>query len=233
MSQGKSLYADIAQKLKKKILTEEYVLNTILPTEKELAVIYDVSIITIRQAVEILVSEGFVEKRQGRGTRVISNQIHNSYKKIGSFEDLLREQNKEPFIENIALKEIELEKNHSLYPYFGGKCMNLSQIRYVDSQPYALVEYYFSCHYKNATIQDFNLQSVKKIFQSHRIRVSYLEIIDDIVPINFEQQKRLITSTTYCSQKTHVSYNDVGEVEEVSVRIYNLNQEKYKLRLHA
>lgn len=42
-----------------------------IPTEKELAKTYEVSIITVRQAILNLVDEGFLHRKQGRGTFVM------------------------------------------------------------------------------------------------------------------------------------------------------------------
>lgn len=47
-----------------------------LPTEKDIAVIYDVSRITIRQALATLAEEGYVERRQGAGTFVADRPHH-------------------------------------------------------------------------------------------------------------------------------------------------------------
>jgi GntR family transcriptional regulator len=47
-----------------------------LPTEKDMAVIYDVSRITIRQALATLADEGYVERRQGAGTFVADRPHH-------------------------------------------------------------------------------------------------------------------------------------------------------------
>ncbi|HEY3398971.1 MAG TPA: GntR family transcriptional regulator [Armatimonadota bacterium] len=63
-------YRQVKDSLAKDIEAGKYQLGERLPSEKELAREFEVSIITIRQAVEALSREGFVEKVQGSGTFV-------------------------------------------------------------------------------------------------------------------------------------------------------------------
>ena len=63
-------YRDVKDKIARAIESGDYALGQRLPSEKDLAAAHDVSIITIRQAVELLSREGYVEKVQGSGTFV-------------------------------------------------------------------------------------------------------------------------------------------------------------------
>lgn len=69
-------YQDIAEEIKQKILHEEYEVNTTIPSEFKLQEIYDVSRHTIRQAIAVLVNEGYLRKEKGSGT-----YVDDSYKK--------------------------------------------------------------------------------------------------------------------------------------------------------
>jgi GntR family transcriptional regulator len=55
---------------------QEFEAGLQLPTEKDMAVIYDVSRITIRQALATLAEGGYVERRQGTGTFVADRPYH-------------------------------------------------------------------------------------------------------------------------------------------------------------
>ena len=65
-----AFYLDIKKDLLDKILSGVYQQGSIIPNEYELAEIYNVSRPTIRKAVQILVDEGYLEKRKKRGTIV-------------------------------------------------------------------------------------------------------------------------------------------------------------------
>ena len=73
----KILYQKVAADLKRRILDGDYEVGGLIPSEGELERYYQVSKITIRKAVEVLVSEGYLEKKSGIGTRVISNDLFN------------------------------------------------------------------------------------------------------------------------------------------------------------
>ncbi len=63
-------YAVIRDTLRREILTGLYPAFSALPSEKELAEQFEVSVLTIRQAVSDLEGEGLVEKSQGKKTTV-------------------------------------------------------------------------------------------------------------------------------------------------------------------
>jgi GntR family transcriptional regulator len=64
-----------------------------LPTEAELAVQYDVSRITIRQALAHLAERGLIVRKQGKGTFVSEPRIHQDLQRLAGFHDSLVEHN--------------------------------------------------------------------------------------------------------------------------------------------
>lgn len=76
MSKAASLYQLIHDDIYKKIAEGEYRDGDKLPSEKELAAFYDVSLITIRKAVEMLEEREYVHRIAGKGTFVtLENDI--------------------------------------------------------------------------------------------------------------------------------------------------------------
>ena len=64
------LYQQVAYDLREAIVSDVYHVGARIPTEPELSHLYGVSRITVRKAIEILVDEGLLAKRQGKGTFV-------------------------------------------------------------------------------------------------------------------------------------------------------------------
>lgn len=64
------LYASVKAALKEKIHAGVYGAGELLPSEKELSAQFDVSLITVRRALEELREEGYVKKIKGKGTIV-------------------------------------------------------------------------------------------------------------------------------------------------------------------
>lgn len=64
-------YLDVYRELKGAISNGSYRAGDFLPTESELMAQFDVSRTTVRKAVALLRSDGYVDARQGRGTEVL------------------------------------------------------------------------------------------------------------------------------------------------------------------
>lgn len=68
-----TLYAQLASVLRARILSGEWASGTDIPSIDELCQLYGVGRITVRQALQILTSEGLVSSQRGRRTRVIAD----------------------------------------------------------------------------------------------------------------------------------------------------------------
>lgn len=69
------LYYQVYNSLRERIEDGEFSPGSALPPERQLGTEYDVSRITIVKALDRLVSEGLIEKQQGRGTFVLEQNI--------------------------------------------------------------------------------------------------------------------------------------------------------------
>ena len=70
---GPPLYQQLADQLRQAILDKSLHPGEKLPTLQQMASLCGVARVTARQAVQLLVSEGYLEARQGRGTHGPSN----------------------------------------------------------------------------------------------------------------------------------------------------------------
>lgn len=66
----KSKYQLIADEIRSKILSNEYTVGSVIPPELQLQKDYEVSRHTVRQAIALLVNEGYLRKEKGSGTYV-------------------------------------------------------------------------------------------------------------------------------------------------------------------
>lgn len=67
-------YLEVYEDLVVKITTGAFPINEMLPSEKEIGLLYSVERTTVRKALEILVNDGFVKKFQGLGAKVVSSE---------------------------------------------------------------------------------------------------------------------------------------------------------------
>lgn len=107
------LYESVAKDLAESIIKGTYLKGDKLPTEAKLCKFFNVSRVTIRQSLQLLVDKGFIEKIQGSGSHVIySEKIKavNKSLKIKSFRDEMIELNKVPYSKVNRFELIESTK---------------------------------------------------------------------------------------------------------------------------
>lgn len=85
---AKAKYQIIADELREKIIANEYSVGNVIPTELFLQKQYQVSRYTVRQAISLLVNEGYLRREKGSGTYVNevqseTNKMNHSSKTIG------------------------------------------------------------------------------------------------------------------------------------------------------
>ncbi len=84
------LYHQLYEILRSRILRGDWEPGSLIPSESELIEQYDVSRITVRQALDILVNEGLIYRQRGRGTFVAPPTIEASLSRLINFtEDML------------------------------------------------------------------------------------------------------------------------------------------------
>jgi GntR family transcriptional regulator len=99
---GVAMHRQIAQQLKDLIAHGQWQPGTRIPTEPELSAQFGVSRITARQAVEHLVREGLVFRRQGKGTFVEGPRVRHDLLELRGIFDELVDQGLNPKTELLA-----------------------------------------------------------------------------------------------------------------------------------
>lgn len=84
------LYHQLKTILRSRILSREFKENGRLPTEEELCVQYNVSRVTVRQALSELMKDGLIYRDRGRGTFVTEGAELKQPELKGSIESLVR-----------------------------------------------------------------------------------------------------------------------------------------------
>jgi len=74
------IYYQIKERIKGWIINKEYNTGAKIPSENELAEMFNVSRLTVRQAISQLTQEGFLNRKRGEGTFVTDNEnLINSF----------------------------------------------------------------------------------------------------------------------------------------------------------
>lgn len=140
------LYDQLKQKLREAINQGEYKQGEKLPNETELCDIYGVSRITVRKAIQELCDEGFLERKQGKGTFVMKKRVTREMVTVDGFTDFVKLLGKRPTKKILLCEEMKATPKlaESLQIEEDAPVLRLLRLMYVDGQPFTIDETHYS-----------------------------------------------------------------------------------------
>lgn len=108
----KAVFQQIYHDLKKKIEDGSYPYQSFLPSEAELTQAYDCSRSSVRRALSVLATDGYVQSQQGKGVRVIRNPAlidASGYNGLETFNELAARCGFEPATHVLLFEEVEAD----------------------------------------------------------------------------------------------------------------------------
>jgi GntR family transcriptional regulator len=133
------LYQQLQRALRQAIETRILSPDDALPPERDLASEFAVSRITVRKAIDGLVSEGMLVRRQGSGTFVCS-RVEKNFSKLTSFSEDMRARGRNP--RSIWLRRsagtVTPEESLTLRSSPGTPVYRFHRIRFADDAPMAI-----------------------------------------------------------------------------------------------
>ena len=139
-------YYRIYEDLLKKIHDGEFEENDRFPSDTELVKEFDVSRGTVREAVKMLLMQGYLVRKQGKGTFVTYKKIEQDSDKLIGFSELMKRHNIKPTAKVVS-KEItqppgEIKRLMQLQD--SDKVVHLIRVRYGDDLPLIIERSYFN-----------------------------------------------------------------------------------------
>ncbi|MCR6095093.1 GntR family transcriptional regulator [Salipaludibacillus agaradhaerens] len=134
----KSLHKIVKESLIDDIQNGTYPVQAQLPTEADLCRRFNVSRTTVRNALQQLVNEGYIERTQGKGTFVSNQRVKQTLSSTeGSYMEQLRLQGKKPTIKVLDFTVIpsDVFLSHALEIDEEEPVHQLKRIRYADDVP--------------------------------------------------------------------------------------------------
>ncbi len=222
------LYIEIAETLKKDILAGIYPVGTQIPTENELEVKFSVSKITVRKAIEILANEGYLEKKSGKGTTVLSDRLFNKLSKAASFSAMIEERGHHLSKEILAIEKI---KTNSTTPEiaaaFGKEAYKLTRLYRLDYEPYIYFEHYLPVLGDESSLEQMEKLSLYKWLASYQKVVGKFQDTFAVAPAEAAIQKLLNTQSPYLLKRIRTSYSQSEEIIEISHAQYDTDKFPY------
>jgi GntR family transcriptional regulator len=138
-----SLYLQISSLLREEITSGLYEPSGKLPSEAELGKRFGVSRITVRLALDQLVEEKIVERKQGKGTYVSNKQLRHGLDTLRSFHETLVMQGLHPEMKLITRQMVDTpEPFKNFFTSATNKNLLIERLHFVAGQPIALGKSY-------------------------------------------------------------------------------------------
>jgi GntR family transcriptional regulator len=133
------LYQQLQKALRDAIENRVFNQSDALPAERYIATELSISRITVRKALDGLVGEGLLTRRQGSGTFVAS-RVEKSFSKLSSFTEDMLARGAHPHSEwlNRSEGKVTPEESMMLGLSPGEEVYRFVRVRYADDQPMAL-----------------------------------------------------------------------------------------------
>jgi GntR family transcriptional regulator len=157
----------IADRLRTQIDEGTFATDSKLPAESELTRRFDVSRVTVRQAIAQLLAEGYVVSKQGKGTFVSRNKFVHDLKPMRGFYDALVAQGVEPKTKLLEFGPVATSE--AIRQAFGegeGDCFRLRRLYLVDGEPIALVVSYLPPQASGLTWEQANRNPIYVLLES-------------------------------------------------------------------
>lgn len=161
------LYFQLMEKLIEKI-KNEYKTDEKLPSERKLCEMYDVSRITVRQALQELAQEGYIYKQHGKGTFVAPKPFTQSLVKMYSFTEEMKKIGKVPSTKVISFEGMAVDERMAdkLQIAHYDKVFQIVRLRLADGEPLMYETSYIPKKYfPNLTKEDIVTRPMYDVFR--------------------------------------------------------------------
>ncbi|MGL4589476.1 MAG: GntR family transcriptional regulator [Mycoplasmatales bacterium] len=218
LKRNNPLYMQIRDIIRNRIIDGEYELESYLPTELEFVDEFDVSLVTVRKAIELLQADHYVKKMSGKGTLVINNKIVSRLSTGATFSQILEKNFAEiekQTVECVCLKD---EAN----PFKTKKYTRLKRCYYVDGKPYIYMINYIATDISNEEFTSLYEALHKKGYQFARFNDKFS------VSLATEEIKQILEVDSHVLKRERTTFLENGEKIEIAISYYNTEITEYE-----
>lgn len=213
------IYIQIHDKIKKDIEKGVWTIGDRLPSERELAIQFDVSRMTLRQAIQTLADDGILERKIGSGTYVARKKVQEKMIGTTSFTDIMISQNRQPSSRTVSyfvakpssseMEKLNLKPNEYI--------LRMERIRFADeipicfevaSIPYSLINQYSKSEITNSLYKTLEEKGGNKIGHANQTISAMLasEQIAEYLEIKRGEAILRLSQLSYFEDRTPFEY---------------------------
>ncbi len=179
------LYLQLKAELRGAIADHRYQYGEKIPTEVQLSETYGVSRITVRQAVQELCEEGYLVKKQGKGTFVCQRRISRKLENLMSFSQACRANHMVP--SSVVLERragpLTEEEREIFGEADGTEYLKIRRLRLADGIPVLLENNYFPLPQYQYLLTEDLTGSLYRVLDQHGVRIRFnRDVTLDVVP---------------------------------------------------
>lgn len=166
----KPKYETIADEIRKRIIEHVYPLEHALPDEIHLAQEFEVSRMTMKRALEILVMEGLIYRKRGKGTFILQSsfqkdRINVISKETRGLTQVIGDRSLRSEVLNFEVKFPSQEVANHLMIELTEPVYEIRRVRYVDDEPYVIELTYMVANLITGITREILEQSVYAYIQ--------------------------------------------------------------------
>ena len=231
------LYYQLKTLLLEEIKSNAYPVDSIIPTEKEISEMFEISRTTVRQAITELVREGWLYRVKSKGTFVAQRKIKQDFiRRLESFNEQIERTGRRPGTELLALEVVEMPERAAeafgVAP--GEKVVYLHRKRSADDEPLVTVETYLP-YPKCAFLMQHNMakESMYNVLaEREETRICRVSRILEAVAANAQDARLLNIRTGKPVHLFHtVGYNQYDQPIEFSIARYRGDRNRFEVDL--
>ena len=235
MQQKNTLYYQVKESIQTDILDGVYPVGSMLPTENEFENKFGVSKITVRKAIELLEQDGYVKKKSGYGTTVISNSIYNKLSKGMAFSNILQQQDLQLHKKHYPMERVTITNNDEISAAFGPVVTKLKRRYFLNEAPYIYMEHFLPGKVDLAENLEEDYQFsiymflYKNGFVINRFEDFFFTIVADK---NLANELDIDEDMPLLGRKRY-SYDAKDQIIEISYAYYNTVLHPYQINYHV
>lgn len=231
------LHAQIRQSIQRRISDGEWPQEYKIPPEEELARDFNVSRMTVRQAVQNLVEKGYLYRRRGIGTFVFSDVMERNLSKLTSFSEDAKaigvETSSQVIETSIQAASEEIATELRLEPE--ERAVRIERLRFHEESPVALQSLWvpetLCSHLQEREIASASVYAHYE--QAHNYRIGWgVQGISAAIPGEYEREALRMTEEIALLVVRRTTFLDNGAPLEFSETRYRSDQQAFTGALH-
>ncbi|AUS97885.1 GntR family transcriptional regulator [Clostridium thermosuccinogenes] len=228
-------YYQLKKILLEKIKSGEYAAGSLIPSERELCETLGISRMTVRQALNQLVSEGILYREKGRGTFVSKAKLEQ--RNLMSFSEMAREKGLEPITKVLHFSMgniiqdicdvLDLGENETVY--------HIKRLRLVGSVPVGIEESYIPQKYcPGLDRYDLTTSLYRLMKDEYQHAISYADNVIEAAKATKEEKELLeITESKPVLKIVSVNFTESGLKLLYERSVYRSDEYKYSVRVYG